>query len=141
MTDISFDTCTCGSVVVSNAQSVAELKADNEHLRVALGEAIEFADQDYHVLTPTGEAMIARWRAALNGERMGGTVMRTLLEEAITDHFGERCPDFEPGCPCCRAWAEFDEIKRLRAALEDVIVCSDYDTAVAVARDALGGDK
>lgn len=43
--------------------------------------------------------------------------MQSLLEEAIQEHFGERCPDFEPGCPCCRAWAEFDEIERLRAAL------------------------
>ena len=32
MADISFDTCTCGSVVVSGAQAVAELKADNERL-------------------------------------------------------------------------------------------------------------
>ena len=36
MTDISFDTCTCGSVVVSDAQAVAELKANNERLRAAL---------------------------------------------------------------------------------------------------------
>ena len=43
--------------------------------------------------------------------------MRTLLEEAISEYFGERCPDFEPGCPCCRAWAEFDETERLRTAL------------------------
>lgn len=47
--------------------------------------------------------------------------MRSLLEEAIQEHFGERCPDFEPGCPCCRAWAEFDEIERLRAALSGVL--------------------
>ena len=36
--------------------------------------------------------------------------MRTLLEEAISEYFGKRCPDFEPGCPCCRAWAEFDQL-------------------------------
>lgn len=43
--------------------------------------------------------------------------MTDLLEEAISNYFGERCPEFEPGCPCCRALAEFDEIERLRAAL------------------------
>ena len=36
-----------------------------EQLRDALSEAIEFADQDYHALTPTGETMISRWRSAL----------------------------------------------------------------------------
>lgn len=36
--------------------------------------------------------------------------METSLEEAIREYWGERCPDFEPGCPCCRAWAEFDQL-------------------------------
>ncbi|MDX5412885.1 MAG: hypothetical protein LPK02_07540 [Rhodobacterales bacterium] len=30
------------------------------------------------------------------------------IKEAITEHYGPRCPDTEPGCPCCDAWAEFD---------------------------------
>ena len=41
---------------------------------------------------------------------------------------------------CAEAARLAAENERLRAALEDVIVCSDYDTAVAVARAALGGD-
>ena len=36
MTDISFDTCKCGAVVVSSATAVAALKADNERLRAAI---------------------------------------------------------------------------------------------------------
>lgn len=36
MTDISFDTCKCGAVIVSSATAVAALKADNERLRAAL---------------------------------------------------------------------------------------------------------
>lgn len=32
----------------------------------------------------------------------------TRIEEAITEWFGKRCPDNEPGCPCCDAWAEYD---------------------------------
>ena len=42
-----------------------EKNAEIERLRDALSEAIEFADQDYHALTPTGETMISRWRSAL----------------------------------------------------------------------------
>ena len=45
--------------------------------------------------------------------------MRNLIEEAIREHWGERCPDFEPGCPCCRAWAEFDKTEHLRSSLND----------------------
>ena len=43
----------------------AKFAAEIEWLREALSEAIEFADQDYHALTPTGETMISRWRSAL----------------------------------------------------------------------------
>lgn len=31
------------------------------------------------------------------------------VEEAITAHWGERCPDHEPGCPTCDTWAEYDK--------------------------------
>ncbi len=24
--------------------------------------------------------------------------------------FGKRCPDFEPLCPCCRAWEDHDDM-------------------------------
>lgn len=60
MGDISFDTCTCGSVVVSDAQAVAELKADNDRLRAALKHiAWEQTESDKpHLIA----------RAALNGE-------------------------------------------------------------------------
>lgn len=34
------------------------------------------------------------------------------VEEAITEAFGERCPDFQPDCGCCQAWAQFDSVKR-----------------------------
>lgn len=40
---------------------------------------------------------------------------RSLVEEAIQEHWGERCPDFEPGCPCCRAWAEYDKLHEGKA--------------------------
>lgn len=34
------------------------------------------------------------------------------IEEAITEHWGERCKGKEPGCPCCDAWEEYDAIQR-----------------------------
>ena len=34
----------------------------------------------------------------------------TKVEEAITDYWGERCPDYEPECPTCQAWAEYDKM-------------------------------
>lgn len=40
-----------------------------------------------------------------------------LIAEAITEQFGERCSDFEPGCFCCQAWAAFDAILSLSSLL------------------------
>jgi hypothetical protein len=30
--------------------------------------------------------------------------------EFNTEHWGERCPDAEPGCPVCMAWALYDAV-------------------------------
>jgi hypothetical protein len=30
-----------------------------------------------------------------------------------TKYWGERCPDFEPTCPCCAAWSLFDKLGRV----------------------------
>lgn len=35
----------------------------------------------------------------------------SLIAEALTDYYGPRCPDFEPECHCCKAWAQFDMLK------------------------------
>lgn len=32
------------------------------------------------------------------------------LREAVTEHWGERCADFDPGCPTCQAWAQLDAL-------------------------------
>ena len=34
--------------------------------------------------------------------------IRTIAEEFLLEHFGERCPDFEPNCDCCKRWAALD---------------------------------
>lgn len=41
----------------------------------------------------------------------------SAIHEAITEHFGERCPDFDPDCCTCQAWAEADRIATLEAEM------------------------
>ena len=41
--------------------------------------------------------------------------MSNLIEEAIREHWGERCPDFDPGCLGCLAWKAVDELASLRS--------------------------
>lgn len=36
-----------------------------------------------------------------------------LIKQAIKEYYGKRCPDFEPECVVCQAWAEFDATKRV----------------------------
>lgn len=36
--------------------------------------------------------------------------MTDLIAEALTEYYGDRCPDHAPGCPCCDAWAEYDRM-------------------------------
>lgn len=32
------------------------------------------------------------------------------IAEAITEAYGERCPDFAEGCACCEAWRQYDAL-------------------------------
>jgi hypothetical protein len=34
--------------------------------------------------------------------------MSDKIVEAITEQWGERCPDFDADCACCQVWAEYD---------------------------------
>lgn len=34
-----------------------------------------------------------------------------LIAEAITEAFGERCPDYDKDCWCCRAWQQYDDLR------------------------------
>lgn len=36
-----------------------------------------------------------------------------MIADAIISFYGERCPDFEPECPCCKVWAEYDRLRAL----------------------------
>lgn len=45
------------------------------------------------------------------------------MEKELIELYGERCPDFEPGCACCDAWEMWDlhAYGALRAELDEVI--------------------
>lgn len=34
--------------------------------------------------------------------------MLRRLRKFITKAYGERCPDFDKDCPCCRVWVRYD---------------------------------
>ena len=33
-----------------------------------------------------------------------------MIEEAVREWWGERCPDFDFTCACCQAWLQFDKL-------------------------------
>ena len=33
-----------------------------------------------------------------------------LVEEALTQHWGKPCTDYEQGCPVCDAWREYENL-------------------------------
>ena len=69
------------------------------------------------------------------------------IEEAITEHWGERCADSQQGCPCCDAWAEYDALAAERDKLRNealdwrgqVGTLSDEVKALRAERDKLAG--
>lgn len=45
--------------------------------------------------------------------------MSDAIAEAIREHWGEKCGEFEPECPTCQVWAEFAELSRLSALVAE----------------------
>lgn len=39
-------------------------------------------------------------------------ISENLIAEALTGQFGERCPDFEPECHTCKAWRQYDDLRK-----------------------------
>jgi len=33
-----------------------------------------------------------------------------LVEQALTEHWGEKCPEFESGCIVCQVWREYENL-------------------------------
>ena len=114
MTDICFDKCTCGSVVVSDATAVAALKADNERLRAALERAADFFF-DVGMTEEWAEA-----RAALTAQPAAPEERRTglrLVMVAATLLDQEDLPD-EPSAILC---GSIDAIRSLGGLLGDTV--------------------
>lgn len=42
------------------------------------------------------------------------------VREAVVEHWGERCSDFEPECFCCKAWAQYDQLVQAENDLYDL---------------------
>ena len=41
-----------------------------------------------------------------------------LVEQAITEHWGEKCPEYEQGCVVCQAWREYENLVTYGETLE-----------------------
>ena len=59
------------------------------------------------------------------------------IAEAITAHWGERCPDYEPTCTCCAAWAQYDALKA-RVVVPEGWRCIPVEPTPAMLRNATG---
>lgn len=47
---------------------------------------------------------------------------KDYIAEAITEYYGERCPEHMTGCPCCNAWAQYDaKTAKVPADLESLV--------------------
>lgn len=46
-----------------------------------------------------------------DSERPDGSDTASLIEQALTEWFGPRCPDYDEGCDACRAWREYDGLR------------------------------
>ena len=53
---------------------------------------------------------------------------RNFIAEAITNLWGGRCPDYDPGCPACGAWAQYDRLNN-NPATPPVVTIPDDATA------------
>jgi len=60
---------------------------------------------------------------------MTDTTNTSAIEQALTEHWGERCPDTEPGCPCCDAWAEYDALQAQLAEARNAALGDAWDRA------------
>lgn len=68
----------------------------------------------------------------------------TSAERAVLAIWGERCPDYEPNCPGCEAWAQLSKPTRYGAALRTIAAMETPHANATVkrmaktAREALG---
>ena len=52
------------------------------------------------------------------------------IEQALAEHWGERCPEHEDGCVVCSAWAQYDRIAKYEELLTNLMVAMAQDRDV-----------
>lgn len=58
----------------------------------------------------SGQVIYVKWDksfAVMQGE---GDLLAQQVAAWITEFYGERCPDFNEHCECCRRWNLFDQL-------------------------------
>jgi len=43
------------------------------------------------------------------------------IEEATTEWWGQKCPDYEKGCPICDAWKEYETLQEKIRILDEAV--------------------
>jgi hypothetical protein len=36
--------------------------------------------------------------------------LEALAKKVLTEWFGEKCPDYDPDCECCKRWRSLDDL-------------------------------
>jgi hypothetical protein len=47
-----------------------------------------------------------------------GNIHTNTIEKYLTEVYGARCEEFQPGCMTCSAWASYDDYKSEKARIE-----------------------
>ena len=64
-----------------------------------------------------------------------------LVEEAITAHWGEKCDDYEQGCPVCDAWREYENLVAYGETLKKSFTDIPKDTQFVAPRSQIKVQK
>lgn len=81
------------------------IKGTGEYKQVGTSKLLE---KKVPVVKWTGkEKKVEYWECNLC---YGAAMREDWLEKRVELWYGERCPDFEPSCPCCHAWFLYDKI-------------------------------
>lgn len=46
-------------------------------------------------------------------------MVTNLIEDAITEYFGERCDEYYFECVCCAAWKQYDTLREMAQEKEN----------------------
>lgn len=67
--------------------------------------------------------------------------MSKLIVEAVVEHWGERCSEFDADCFCCKAWKEYDELTTPAPCDELVTVMHQYEHSDPISGRSVWHDR